>query len=167
MNRLSAHLAILWVAVTLTAGPVLAQQASISPTHLAAARDVAIGSGITRTFDAIAPQLNEEIKQSALTRPDLSKDLNEVIKGLKPEMEQQKQRIVDTTARIFATRLTEAELKEIAAFFKSPAGSKYVQSQPLVIDELAREIETWTQGLAEYIMTRVRAELGKRGYQLQ
>ena len=63
MNRLSAPLATLLIVAGLAAGPALAQP-SISPTHLAAARDVAVGSGLTRTFDAIAPQMNEQIKQN-------------------------------------------------------------------------------------------------------
>ncbi len=63
--------------------------------------------------------------------------------------------------------MTEAELKDVAAFFKSPSGVKYVQTQPAILDDIVREIATWSQNLSEYILIRARAEMGKRGHQLQ
>jgi len=152
--------------LVLSAGAAVAQ-AQPSQTHLAAAREVALNSGITRTFDGMLTALEDQLRQITVTRPELTKDLNEVITSLKPEMELQKQQMINATARVFATRMTEAELKEVANFFKSPAGLKYVQTQPLVLDDLVKEIQTWTQNVAEYLMIRARAELGKRGHQIQ
>jgi hypothetical protein len=154
-------------AATPAPAPAPAPQPQFTPAHLGFARDVAIASGITRSFDAILPQFADQIRQQMVTRPELTKDLNEVLKNLEPEMELQKQQMVNTTARVFAARMTEAELKDVAEFFKSPSGLKYVQAQPLVLDELVKEMQTWTQNVAEYIMVRVRAEMGKRGHHLQ
>ena len=92
--------------------------------HLAVARDVVVLSGMTRTFDVIPPEMNEQIKKNAVTRPDLAKDLDQVIESLKPEMELQKQQMVNAAARVYASRVSEADLKEIAAFFKSPVGQE-------------------------------------------
>ena len=137
-----------------------------SPSHLAAARDVVMLSGMTRTFDVIPPEMNEQIKKNAVTRPELSKDLDQVFESMKPEMELQKQQMVNAAARVYASRISEADLKEIAAFFKSPIGKKYVETQPQILDSMVVEIENWTKQLAEYVMVRVRAEMGKRGHQL-
>ena len=63
--------------------------------------------------------------------------------------------------------MTEAELKELNAFFKSPVGLKYVQTQPQVLDDIVKEMATWSQTLSEYVMIRARAEMSKRGHQLQ
>ena len=134
-----------------------------SPSHLAVARDVVVLSGMTRTFDVIPPEMNEQIKKNAVTRPDLTKDLDQVLESLKPEMELQKQQMVNAAARIYATRMSEADLKEIAAFFKSPIGKKYVETQPQILDAMVVEIQEWTKQLAEYVMVRVRAEMSKRG----
>ena len=82
-------------------------------------------------------------------------------------MELQKQRIIDTAARIYATKLTEPELQDIATFFRSPAGKRYVETQPQILDEMVQAMQTWTQEVSEYVMVRVRAEMGKRGHQLQ
>jgi hypothetical protein len=137
-----------------------------SPSHLAAAREVVMLSGMTRTFDVIPPEMNEQIKKNAVTRPELSKDLDQVFESMKPEMELQKQQMVNAAARVFASRISEADLKEIAAFFKSPIGKKYVETQPQILDSMVVEIENWTKQLAEYVMVRVRAEMSKRGHQL-
>ena len=179
MTRFVPRIAAAALAVALLGGTAGAQQPqpgapapqpgapAASPSHLAAAREVAILSGMTRSFDTITPQFYDQIKQNLVTRPELSKDLEVVLEALKPEMELQKQQMIATAARIFASRMSEAELKDVVAFFKSPSGTKYVQAQPLVLDDLVVEMERWTQGVADYLIVRVRTEMGKRGHQMQ
>jgi hypothetical protein len=75
--------------------------------------------------------------------------------------------MVENAARAFATRLSEAELRDVAAFYKSPAGVKYVQTQPGVLDDVVRDLAVWTQQTGQFVMTRARKEMGKRGHQLQ
>lgn len=149
------------------ATPAAKTEPTVSPTHIALAREVMFNSGIARSFDSIIPTFAEQIKKNAVTRPELAKDLDEVLKGLQPEMELQKQRMIDTAGRIYARRLTEAELQDIVTFFRSPAGKRYVETQPQVLDELVGAMQDWTQEVSEYMMVRVRAEMGKRGHQLQ
>ena len=152
-----------------TPAPASAQNAAtaFAPSHLAAAREVAVASGIARSLEVIPPQLYDRIREQVVTRPELTKDIDEVLKALLPEMELQKQRMIATIAAIYARSMTEAELKEIMVFFRSPAGKKYVETQPVILDELVREMQLWSQELAEYVMIRVRAEMSKRGHQMQ
>ncbi|MEH3118724.1 MAG: DUF2059 domain-containing protein [Methylorubrum populi] len=138
-----------------------------SPSHLALAREVMLSSGIARSFDAIIPTMAEQIRKNAVTRPDLAKDLDEVLKSLAPEMDMQKQRLITIAARIYAKRLSEDELKDIVAFFRSSAGKRYVETQPQILDDMVGAMQDWTQEVSEYIMVRTRAEMGKRGHQLQ
>ncbi|KMO26833.1 DUF2059 domain-containing protein [Methylobacterium aquaticum] len=150
-----------------TPAPAAPQPAAITPSHLALAKEVMLSSGIARSFDSILPAFGEQIKQAAVTRPELTKDLNDVIEKMQPELELQKQRIIDTASRIYANKLTEAELRDIATFFRSPSGKRYVETQPQVLDDMVQAMQTWTQEVSEYMMVRVRAEMGKRGHQLQ
>jgi uncharacterized protein len=138
-----------------------------SPSHLAVAREVMLNSGIARSFDSMLPVFGEQIKQAAVTRPELSKDLDAVLESLQPEMEMQKQELISTAARIYAARLSEAELKDIAAFFRTPSGRRYVETQPQVLDDMVQQMQGWTQRVSQYVMVRVRAEMGKRGHNLQ
>lgn len=147
--------------------PAPAPEPEVSASHLALAREVMLSSGIARSFDSIIPTMADQIRKNAVTRPDLAKDLDEVLKSLDPEMELQKQRLINIAARIYAKRLTEAELKDIVAFFRSPAGKRYVETQPQILDDMVGAMQDWTQEVSEYIMVRTRAEMGKRGHQLQ
>ncbi|KMO26597.1 hypothetical protein NS228_15500 [Methylobacterium indicum] len=149
------------------AAPAAPQAGAITPSHLALAKEVMLSSGIARSFDSILPAFGEQIRQAAVTRPELTKDLNEVIEKLQPELELQKQRIIDTASRIYANKLSEGELRDIATFFRSPSGKRYVETQPQVLDDMVQAMQTWTQEVSEYMMVRVRAEMGKRGHQLQ
>lgn len=147
--------------------PAPAPEPEVSPSHLALAREVMLSSGIARSFDSILPTMADQIRKNAVTRPDLAKDLDEVLKSLDPEMDLQKQRLINIAARIYAKRLNEAELKDIVTFFRSPAGKRYVETQPQILDDMVGAMQDWTQEVSEYVMVRTRAEMGKRGHQLQ
>lgn len=150
-----------------TPAPAAPAAAQPSASHLALARELVNVTGMARSFDPMIPALQDQLKQAMVTRPELTKDLNEVLDGMKGEMEQQRQLMLTTAARIYTSALTEAEMKEILAFFKSPAGARYVTTQPTVLDGLVREMQAWSQNVAEYLMIRVRAEMGKRGHAVQ
>jgi uncharacterized protein len=167
MIRNASHLAATSVALFMLASPAFAQQAQQpSASHLAAGRDVAISSGMTGAFDAMTGPLLNQLQQMNVTRPEIRQDLDQVVAILRPEVDQKKQEMIDSTARIFATRMTEAELKEVAAFYKSPVGQKYVLIQPGVLDDVVRDLSIWSQRTSEFIMDRARQEMSKRGHQL-
>ena len=166
MIRTASRLAATSVALFMLASPVFAQQAQPSASHLAAAREVAISSGMTGAFDALTTPLITQLQRMSVTNPDVQKDLDQVAIQLKPEVEQKKQDLIDASARVIAAKMTEAELKEVAAFYKSPVGQKYVQLQPAILDDIVREMDIWTQRTAEFVMTRARQEMGKRGHTL-
>ena len=140
---------------------------ALSANHLALAREVMLSSGIARSFDSIIPAFADQIRKQAVTRPEITKDLDAVLVGLQPEMELQKQRMVDIAARTYAAKFSEAELKDIATFFRSASGKRYVEAQPQLLDEMVQEMQDWTQEVSEYVMVRVRAEMSKRGQQMQ
>jgi len=166
MIRTASRLAATSVALFMLASPVFAQQAQLSASHLAAAREVAISSGMTGAFDALTTPLITQLQRMSVTNPDVQKDLDQVAIQLKPEVEQKKQDLIDASARVIAAKMTEAELKEVAAFYKSSVGQKYVQLQPAILDDIVREMDIWTQRTAEFVMTRARQEMGKRGHTL-
>lgn len=168
MIRNASRLAATSVALFLLASPAFAQQAQQpSASHLAAAREVAINSGMTGAFDAMTDPLLNQLRQMNVTRPEIRQDLEQVVTLIRPEVEKKKDEMIESTARIFTTRMTEAELKEVAAFYKSPVGQKYVQVQPGVLDDVVRDMAIWTQRTSEFIMSRAREEMSKRGHQLQ
>lgn len=139
-------------------------QPDVPPAQLAAARDVVISSGMARSFEPMVPQLEEQIPLVVTrTRPELAKDLTGVLAGLQPEFAKKTDEMIDIAAKIYARGMSEDELKTTAAFFNSPAGKKYVDAQPIMLDQLVVAMQAWTQETSSYMMKRVQAEMEKKG----
>ena len=147
--------------------PVPAVPAPEPPaSQLAAAREVVIASGMSRSFAPMIPQLMEQIgPMLTRTRPEMAKDLSDVLKQLAPEFEKKTDDMLDVAAHVYARRMSEEELKQTAAFFNTPVGKKYVDSQPALLDELVVAMQAWTQQISTFMMTRVRQEMMKKGHQ--
>jgi hypothetical protein len=154
------------LALALVAGNAAAQTEP-SPTHLAAAREVIQLTGAMISIDEILPALTEDLKKQAVTRPEMVKDLDEVIKLLQPELGLQRQQALNVAARTYAKWLSEAEMRDVIAFYKTPSGAKWSQIQPALVEDVVTALTGWSQEAAEYVMVRTRAEMAKRGHQMQ
>ncbi len=138
-----------------------------SPSHLAAARALVIASGMSRSFSIIIPQFMDQIAQSLTqTRPEIARDLNAVLMQLKPEFDHQADEMVDIAAQIYVKQLSEQELKAADAFFESPAGKKYVETQPAFLSEVVTAMQGWQGKISTDMMSRVRAEMKKKGHEI-
>src|SRR5262249_18002919 len=119
INRLAlvAALALGWVAF---AGPVRAQ--APSPGALAAAKELVTLKGGGAMFEPLIPGVIESAKSQFLpTNPNLAGPLNEVATQLHKEYGPKRNELLDIVTKIYAKHFTEAELKDIVAFYKTPA----------------------------------------------
>ncbi|MEX0590397.1 MAG: DUF2059 domain-containing protein [Xanthobacteraceae bacterium] len=147
-------------------GPVaMAQSPTPSPANVQIARDYVIASGATRAFEGVVPSiLQQSLGVFVQQNPDLQKQLTEAIKSFAPEFEKRGSEIVDIIARVYASRFTEPELKEILAFYRSPVGKKFVAQQPSVLEESFVKTQEWGGKLSEEVVLRLRAEMKKKGH---
>ena len=164
-------------AAFLVAAPAFAQApapaakpaATAEPTaaQLSLGKEVLVASGVSRSFGLAVPQMLDSIgTRVTQTRPDLIKDLNAVLESMKPDFDKRVDAMIDQGARAYATRFSEDELKQIAAFFKSATGAKYVESQPAILNDMFVAFQGWQQQLSADMMTRVREEMKKKGHEL-
>lgn len=138
---------------------------SYAPSHLQAASEVVISSGMSRSFEALPLQVALQFKQTiTLTRPELVKAFDESIEAMKPDFVRRRDEMVALAARVFASRLSETELKEINGFFGSAVGKKYVASQPELLDGMVNEMQTWARSVEETTISRLREEMKKKGH---
>jgi hypothetical protein len=118
-------------------------------------------------FNPLIPGVIEQAKGMFMQQnPMLQKPLNDVGADLRKELEPRRAEIVEILARVYAQRFTEAELKEIVAFYKTPAGKKMLAQEPNAIDAAFTEVQTWAQNLEQQVISRVRAEMKKKGHDL-
>lgn len=173
--RNTALATLLATATVCAGGSAIAQQrpsapppsaAGLTQTHVDAARDVVILSGMGRTFDGMLPTFSDQVRQTFITRPEISADLNAVLDSLKPELEERKNDILNNAARILAARINEETLIQIRDFFRSTAGQQYVATQPLVLDDLFSALNTWVGDVSAFLISRVREEMRKKGHEI-
>jgi hypothetical protein len=164
INRLAliAALALGWMAF---AGAARAQ--APSPAALAAAKELVALKGGAVMFDPLIPGVIESAKNTFLpTNPQLAGPLNEVATMLHKEYEPKRAEILDEVSRIYAQHFTEAELKDIITFYKSPSGKKMLAQEPAALSESLTAAQDWANKFSDTVLERFRTEMQKKGYRL-
>jgi uncharacterized protein len=152
-----------------TASPPLQQAgtpgAIIPASQFQAARDLVIASGLSRSFDDAVTNLSRQLVTTVTrTRPDLSADLDGVMQQLAPEFARQSETMIINAARIYASAMTEQDLKDAATFFNSPVGKRYVDFEPVILTNVEDAMKQWSQGISNGMMNRVHEEMKKKGH---
>lgn len=144
-----------------------APPADIPQSHLLAARDVLVVTGVAESFESIYNEFRVRVREMVVsTRPELRKDTDEVIAALKAEADRKREEIIASSAFLFAKHMSEADLKEVAAFFKSPIGQRYSAARPKALDEIFGLLQAWSVNTSNFLFDRFSEEMRKRGHQI-
>lgn len=155
------------LALMLVASQAVAQVPALQPSHLQAAREVMDLSGVTQNFDlAFTEFVNNTRQLVTQTRPDLMKDTEAVLEILKPEAEKRRNDFAVSAAEAFARRMNEADLKEVAAFFRSPVGQRYTAFRTQAIEDIFQLMTPWSLQMSNLLFDRFAEEMRKRGHKL-
>lgn len=159
--------ALLVLAVMTTAKPVLAQTATPSPASILIAKQIVEIKGVKKLFDPLIRGVIEKAKNQFMqTNFMWAKDLNEVAAKLIKEYEPRTSELIDASARIYASHFTEAELKQILAFYQTPVGRKMIVEEPKALDESVSNAGVFGENLSEEIINKFRDEMKKRGHDI-
>jgi hypothetical protein len=161
------HVVAALVALTAVgiAGPAAPQ--SPSPGSILIAKQIVQLKGVDSMMDPIARGIVEKVKNVVMqTNFMFQKDINEVTDQLHKEFDGRSAELVDLTARNYATRFSEPELKQILTFYQSPVGKKMIVQEPQVIDESLKQADGWADNLSVDVMAKMRSELKKRGHDI-
>jgi hypothetical protein len=159
------RLAPVVVIAQMLAGAALAQQPT--PAAIATAKELVELKGGSQMFDPVIISIVEQTKGALLqTNPQLAKDLNDVATQLRTEFQPRRDELMNEAAKRYAARFSEAELKDLVAFFKAPLGKKMIAQEPQVLDETFSFVQQWGPRVAEEAMNRYRAEMKKKGHNL-
>ena len=111
--RLSALTAVL-VAFSMAAH---AQQPPAAAVQTA--KEIVTVTGATALFTPLIPGVIEQAKNLFLQQnPGLGKDLNEITVKMRADLAPRFDELTAEVARLYASHFTEAELKELLAFYK-------------------------------------------------
>ena len=134
---------------------------------MAVAKQLITTTGATAVFTPLIAGVVEQAKLLYLQQnPGLAKDLTEVATKLRTELQPRFSELNDEVARLYATNFSEQELKDILAFYQSPAGKKMLNVQPKVIDSSMGFAQNWANKLSDEVIAKMRDEMKKRGHPL-
>jgi uncharacterized protein len=148
-------------------GPVAAHAQQPSAAAVAMAREVVVARGAGTMTEPLVRGVIETVKNSFVpTNPNLTRELNDVATVLHKELDGKSSEVLEQMARAYATRFTEQELKDLLVFYKTPLGQKFIREEPSAIDDGLKRAQQWADTFADTVMTRMRAEMQKKGHQL-
>jgi hypothetical protein len=163
-NR-AIRLAAIAVALAVSSPAAHAQQPSAAA--MSTAKEIVTVTGATSLFNPLIAGVVEQAKLLYLQQdPSLSKDLNEIAAKLRSDLAPRFEEVANDVARNYATNFTEQELKDVLAFYKSPAGKKLISEQPKVVDASLKFAQTWANSLSDEVVGKMREELKKKGHAL-
>ena len=170
MHRLQAanrafRLATIAIALLVSSPAVHAQQPSA--TALSTAKEIVAVTDSMALFNPLIAGVVEQAKLLFLQQnPNLNKDLTEVANKMRADLAPRLVELSDETARIYATRFNDQELKDILAFYKSPTGKKFLSEQSAVVDGSMKFAQGWANKLSEEVIGKMREEMKKKGHTL-
>ena len=186
MSRLSLRLAGALLAASVIGSPASAQTPPLpsgtfmpppgaapaappapAASHLAAARQLVLASGLARAFLGVVPDMASKLNANlSQTRPEIARDLKATLDALQSEFATYNEDIVTFAGVVYTTLMSEQECKDALAYFNSPVGKKFVDVQPGVFANMGPAMGEWSKSVSVRMMDRVRAEMKKKGHEL-
>lgn len=161
----AARLAAIAIALAVASPVAHAQQPPAAA--LASAKELVKVTGATTLFNPLIAGVIEQAKNLYLQQnPGLAKDLNEIGAKLRTDLTPRFSELTDEVALLYASNFTEQELKDILAFYKSPAGKKVLANQPKVVDSSMKFAQEWANKISDEVIGKMREELKKKGHAL-
>lgn len=146
-------------------GSALAQQPS--PAALKMAGEIVKITGGLELFAPIVPGVVEQSRQFFVQQnPMITNDVNEVAAQVRKDYEARVSEVHTKVIEIYAANLSEQELKDILAFYTSPAGKKFLVAQPKIVDESLKFAQEWANSLSDEVIGKIREGLKKKGHKL-
>jgi hypothetical protein len=135
-----------------------------SPAALTAADTILNTIGLKQSIAIVVPGMMQELETNVTrTRPEIRDSLRVTLKAIQPEFDQTARQIYIQSESLLAAQMSEQEITQVAAFFESPAGKKYVQVTPVFLQNLGDVTGAWREKLSTDILERARAEMKKKG----
>ena len=146
-------------------GPALPQTAS--PQSLAAAKELMVAARLTEQVKLMLPTIMDQLKPLIVRgNPQAERDFELLTPMMLTAMNGHLDAFAEKGAAVYARHFTVEELRQITAFYRTPAGGKFVQKQPVILQENVAIAQEFAQAVAKESQARMTEELRKRGHKL-
>jgi len=131
------------------------------------ARQIIALKGGENIFNTLIPGVIEQSKYMfEQQNPNLGNPLRDVATKLRNELAPRQAELNSEVAKVYASRFTEKEIKDLLAFYQSPLGRKLTAEEPKALDQSMTYAQDWARRLSDEVVTKMRAEMKKLGHDL-
>jgi hypothetical protein len=163
-NRLF-RMAGLLATVLLLMAPARAQ--SPSPESTAAAKELIDTINLANQFKNLAPVIMKNLKPAVVQgRSDVDRDYDAMMPVVLEAFQARIGELVEALAIIYSSNFSAEELRTVTAFYKTPAGQKFLQKQPILVQQSMTAGQKFGQSVAADMQKRMIEELRKKGHTL-
>jgi len=149
-------------ALVLTLGAAKAQE--LSPEHVALAREYVDLTDQAKIYESTLLRAGVQTMQVIVPlNPEISEQTSDAIGRTIASYVDRKGELMDQFARVYATRFSMDELREILTFYRSPVGAKLTASNPEINHDLGAVMSVFQQNLQTEFFAKVRADLRELG----
>ena len=146
------------------AAPAATAPAAPSAAAIAAADKILNTIGLKQSIAIVVPGMMQELETNVTrTRPEIRDSLRATLKAIQPEFDQTARQTYIQAESLLASQMSEQEITQVAAFFDSPAGKKYIAVTPVFVQNLSDVTGAWREKLSTDILERARGEMKKKG----
>lgn len=145
----------------------LATAQTASPETVAAAKELVTVMRMTDQIKTMVPLIMNALKPAIVqNRQEVAKDYDALLPELGQLMASRADEFVAIMAAVYARNFTAAQLRDIAAFYRTPTGQALLEKQPVVAQEGLEAGQRFGGSLAGELQTRIRSELRKKGHNI-
>jgi hypothetical protein len=149
------------------AGRVMAEASKPAEASLAAARELIVATGASKQFEAVVPMMVKQIEPILLQMaPGKEAEIKEITGLIVQRFSERKSEMLEIIANIYASKLSDTEMKDLTAFFSKGAGATFIAKQPEILTESMAAGQQWGQKIGVEIEQQIRDELQKRGIKI-
>jgi uncharacterized protein len=165
MSKAAFRIVALLAALLFSLMPVRAQS-PVSDTQ-AAARELITTMKFDDQFKALMPGIMTMIKPAIVqNRPDVEREFDALMPMLMAGMQARIGELLDAVVAVYVSNFSADELRAATAFYRTPAGQKFLQKNPLVAQQTMLLGQKFGQSVGAEAQKRMIEELRRKGYTL-
>jgi hypothetical protein len=132
-----------------------------------AARELIATMKIQDQFKALMPMIMNTIKPAIVqNRPDVERDYDALVPVLTTSMAARLDELSEAIVAIYSSNFSVEELRAVTAFYRTPAGQKFLQKTPLVAQQTMAAGQKFGQLVGADVQKRMIEELRNKGHTL-
>jgi uncharacterized protein len=138
-----------------------------SPEALTAARSLVTALKLSDRYKALLPAILLSLKPALVQdRPEIERDYDAMTTMIADVYTPFYNAMLDSAAGIYASSFTVDEMHQIEAFYRLPAGQKFLKTQPAIVQQSTDAAQEISRKASDEIRARLTEALRQKGHKL-